>query len=697
MSGPPFPQYGWARVASQLPVDPITGFPGLVWTQEVLEALAAATGSFFVGAFASNKLALADVRLRHLDSNGDGTGTFVSGQSWFDTTRDVLRTWNGSYAAGRPLTQAAAPTIYLRSTGSVADGDGLTALTAYDNTAAGFQQALEDIAMVREWSGWGATIDCMEDATFTVPDELEFGIGNRIAVECLDRGSWTEVLAQTATTAIVVDTMEDSGGGGATPGQHGRVVTIAGLGYGTNDHLDCMVQVMTGNLAGVYGWIVENDGDDLSFRLNSDVYTDDGGAGLAVGDEIRLIRPPTVFECASGIPMIKGQVFMRYPYLNTATFNLNGAGSELSVNWGVVNAPKSVGFSYLQGGHLGLTRSAMFGRVGPGAAGKVYLRGDQEPCVLHDFYLTGYEDASGLILRGRNCAIDHTGATNLWLSPNLNINTYTWAASPSGNYLALYHYANMKFANFNGGPRSGGGWEFPAIVGNVTSNVVENNSASLLPNFVVNMASCAVYCGANPANNCYSNGAQNTYDNPYGYEVFGTGNREIRLDVSLPWVGSAASPPDGELVGRQQVMAFDQATDELTYTGFEVPASYIPGTDLEFDFLYSSQDAGSGNDAEIGLETGLYRPGTDDLSADPPDNLYQDNGNLIEAVAVAGDLERSQRFTMSAAGAVDGINLAAGQRLGLMLWRDADDAGVDTLAGDFYVLPDSVRIFMVGV
>lgn len=96
-----------------------------------------------LGNFATNKLAFENLIARKLDTNGDGTGDPVTGQSYYNTTYKCHRTFDGTIWRGIPSVGPSIGgtlTIYVdQAAGSDTQGDGLTAPTAYATLAAAAQ------------------------------------------------------------------------------------------------------------------------------------------------------------------------------------------------------------------------------------------------------------------------------------------------------------------------------------------------------------------------------------------------------------------------------------------------------------------------------------------------------------------------------------------------------------------------------
>jgi len=659
---------------------------------------------FYLGEFTSNLTALAYIIAAGLDVGGMPQ----LNHNYWNTTRGCLRTWNGTIWEGHPTLPLAAVTVYVRSTGSDMGGDGSLA-DPYLTIA----QAVEDGSTAIGYSQ-GTTINCQEAATFDLPAVIGYPGGN-YAVEGTAIADWAVIQGSTAIVVVRDQLLNDAAD------DSGRRVTLTGVaGIAVNDWQYDLVEVLTGNLAGLYGWIIGNTASadpELWTELSSSAFSDDApGTGFVNGDTVRILRPTTNIR-------LTGAYFGNYRRV------------KLQGQWGFYRLRLGFWDGATQGGVLEnrgpdtntFNEAAVSCTYGLSIAGGLNIMGSMVYGLREQFWGETQESWPGLLVPtlvdpsfypyGGGYSIRNAGTFTFWercvfcgsgAAPNFRIYAHAGVRMMSydptdlaadGQFIRLSGIREIRVDNGSQGTVPAD-WQLPHVIGAVSTylfNYPAGNYAASLGDRIRMLDADVAITGALAYPNRCAVGVANVYAVPdQDIEIIGTGNYDKQLDVDLAWVGSV-TPPDGELLGRQQVMAYDQAADEHAYSGFNVPAEYIPGKDLQFDFLYSSQDAGSGNDAEMGLETGLYRAGTDDVSADPPDNLNQDNGNLIEAVAVAGDLERSQRFDLTVAGEVDGIAVAAHQRIGVMLWRNADNAGVDTLAGDFYVLPDSVRIFMAGI
>lgn len=706
-----FLQFGWGRRALEVAIRAIALLPGAREVQTALEMLAAGVfGSYYLGQFADNNLALAYIVANGLDTDTPGFPNV--GHCYWNTTLGCIRQWNGTIWYGRPWQQDTGRTVYVRSTGSDAGGAG-TLLDPYLT----LDQALQDMAEYRvplhpSVEAW--VINYQETGTFTIGpvagDGYVLDCGNPESEEIQVRGqafvNWTLIGDWNSNAAGGVD--RDAYAAPLT-GLHGRRLdfSVAAPGWVAGELWDCAtrnVRAANGGVANSSGWVVDNGVDWVQFEINFDTY-----GVLANGDPIQLYRPATILQTSTGglgTLAIRGAISFQEVRLTAERVEVypdsfaDWLQCVLSVGGGVPGSPLVL----MEGSHVTIRNTAARCAIDQRDGSVLEFDGSSHGAIRRPVVWSG----PGFLSRPGRATLSHVGrvvwAPNsgnpLILAPQTDLVVPREVPYIAGYYLRLYEVDSLGWDGTYG--RMNWSLEFPDTTGDCLTALVVLNAGTMEPLRGTRMsfgADCQVYIAAVPAtpNYCTDGAAAWYNDEALDIRIYGTGNLELLLTEPHDWVGTAATPAIGAWIGRNECIEFADAADLSSEGGFRIPPSYIPVTALELEFLYVTGDPGSGHFAEVELDSGLYRAGIDDFSADPPANLNQDLNNLVPVSTVAGRLMQSQRFAISAAGAIAGIPLAEGQYIGLTLRRLGNTGAGDDCAGALDVALNSIRVWMVGL
>ena len=651
-----------------------------------MRAITTEQTEFNLGSHASNKEALA-----YIVAHGYDVGGLPQvNQSYYNTTLGCRRTWNGTIWEGH-ATVAGTGTAYVRLTGSDAGGDGSLA-----DPYATILQAVEDGAVdVEDY----LTIDIATAETYVLPQRC----GHRGAHYNLrGYGTWTEVLGSTVLT-VVRDKLLNSAADDA-----GRRVQLVGVaGISAHDWQFCRVEILTGNLAGLQGWVNDNTASanpEVWFDLNSNAYSDDApGTGLVNGDTLRIIRPST--------RLTRAGIWNPVGSWSTLAVGYEGAGYITPLyggNYYFGNSSVETGengfYSYGDLVELAIVSSAFDGYIAPWAGSKVQINGADVPNVLNALWGFTIGDNRGpwtLAWRGRN-VIHLNSAYTQDIDTSVQMFCYDPNGSAASGQYLRFSGAAQGFKAYEIAPNSPT-WVFPHCIGRVAARLmdIDADARDALRNSSIRFIGADVYNIAAPAypNRCRVNGVNDVYADPSrSLEILGTGNYKRKLDFNFSgWAGDAAA---GILNGMRSY-DFDAAADEYIVGMGVVPPDLINSVQVFADIPFDTgADATAAHQALMDIYMALFVPGTTNVAA-PPTNRYPAAASQEGFVMVTGAVNRIQRkeaFALTDAdGEINSIDLAPGQPVSISILRDADGSGggTDDLTNDLRLYADAIELYQI--
>jgi len=247
-----------------------------------------------LGSFATNKLALANLKARKLDTNGDGTGNPVVSQSYYNTTVKVIRTWDGTIWKGRPFTSrqlSANVTInWDNAAGSDEGGDGSPA-----DPYLTLEQCIQDVSVVPNIEIlYGYIVQCVGAGPYNIDLSVLNGLvsaykysnGTTFAIHGESSVVGTAFPVGVNGILTISSVVTDArggirkfnivGGGAFTPKVYrGHKVVVHSC-------------AATPAFVGAVGWVYDNDASGFIVEFDSSNF-----GSLAAGDELAIHRYPT--------------------------------------------------------------------------------------------------------------------------------------------------------------------------------------------------------------------------------------------------------------------------------------------------------------------------------------------------------------------------------------------------------------------